>query len=112
ESTELAWLTPHGVIDAVARGDMNLAPPTLFTLEDLADSHAPQGGAAAMLAAETGRETPPVMPRLRIGDEIVTAVMPWDSAYASMDGEGTRSPSGYTPHQTCRRLALSAERNL
>jgi 8-oxo-dGTP pyrophosphatase MutT (NUDIX family) len=112
ESTELAWLTPHGVTDAVARGDMNLAPPTLFTLEDLADSHATHGGVTAMLAAETGRETPPVMPRLRIGDENVTAVMPWDSAYASMDGEGTRSPSGYPRHLTCRRSTLTVKRNL
>lgn len=107
ETTEAAWVRPAGVHEAIERGEMRIVPPTLYTLEDLADSHAAHGGLDAMLVAEHGRATPPVMPRIEAGAEGVRVVMPWDPGYAAISGEGLQPAEGFPPHLACRRSSMT-----
>jgi 8-oxo-dGTP pyrophosphatase MutT (NUDIX family) len=102
ELTEHAWVKPALAHAAVERGEIRVVPPTLLTLEDLAESHALHGGLEAMLAAERGRPTPPVMPRIEICAEEVRVVMPWDPGYATTPGEGC-TPAGEFPAHLLRR---------
>jgi 8-oxo-dGTP pyrophosphatase MutT (NUDIX family) len=110
ESTELEWLTPEDVCRAAARGEMQLAPPTLLTLEDLDEAYASHGSVATLLAAERGRPTPPVMPRTRSEGVTTYVLMPWDPAYAQAQGEGTGPATAYPPHLTRRRSNLVFQR--
>jgi 8-oxo-dGTP pyrophosphatase MutT (NUDIX family) len=106
ESTELAWLAPGEVCAAASSGAMLIAPPTQLTLEDLHEAHARHGGVAAMLAAERGRPTPAVMPRVAIDGATTHVLMPWNPEYAQAQGEGYISPAGYPPHLTRRPSRL------
>jgi 8-oxo-dGTP pyrophosphatase MutT (NUDIX family) len=106
ESTEVAWLAPRDVCTAAASGRMLIAPPTQLTLEDIAEAHALHGGVSAMLAAERGRPTPPVMPRLVMDGTTTHVLMPWNPGYADAPGEGCISHAGYPPHLTRRPSSL------
>jgi len=106
ESTELAWLAPRDVCAAASSATMLIAPPTQLTLEDLHDAHTRHGGVAAMLAAERGRPTPAVMPRVTIDGATTHVLMPWNPEYAQAPGEGYISPAGYPPHLTRRPSRL------
>jgi 8-oxo-dGTP pyrophosphatase MutT (NUDIX family) len=103
ELTEHVWLEPATAAGALERGEIRLVPPTLLTLEDLADCHARRGSLEAMLAAESGRETPPVMPRIELTADAARVVMPWDPGYGEIPGEGCEAALEYPPHFTrCR----------
>ena len=111
ELTEHAWVRPARVQEALERREIRVVPPTLLTLEDLAESHARHGSLAAMLAAERGRPTPPVMPRIEVGEDAFRVVMPWDAGYARLSGEGCTPPCGFPAHVTRRRSCLSLSRD-
>lgn len=85
---------------------MQLAPPTLLTLEDLDEAFQRHGSVEALLAAERGRATPPVLPRIRMEGTTVHVLMPWDPAYAETQGEGLAPATDYPPHLTRRRSDL------
>lgn len=106
ESTELAWLTPRDICAAAASRSMLIAPPTLLTLEDIDEAHALHGGVSAMLSAERGRSTPPVMPRVVMHGTTMHVLMPWHPEYAQAPGEGCISPTGYPTHLSRRRSSL------
>jgi 8-oxo-dGTP pyrophosphatase MutT (NUDIX family) len=107
ELTEHAWVNPATVAASIERGEIQVVPPTLLTLEDLAESHARHGGLDAMLEAERGRPTPPVMPRIEAGPGGVSVVMPWDPRYGSVAGEGCGADCEYPPHFTRRRSTVA-----
>jgi 8-oxo-dGTP pyrophosphatase MutT (NUDIX family) len=107
ELTEHAWINPALVADALERGDIKVVPPTLLTLEDLSESFARHGSLAAMLEAERGRATPPVMPRIDVRGDSVSVVMPWDAGYGDVAGEGCGAGAEYPPHFTRRRSSLT-----
>ena len=107
ELTEHAWVNPATVAGSIERGEIQVVPPTLLTLEDLAESHARHGGLEAMLRAERGRPTPPVMPRIEAGPSGVSVVMPWDPRYGSVAGEGCGLACEYPPHFTRRRSTVA-----
>jgi 8-oxo-dGTP pyrophosphatase MutT (NUDIX family) len=111
ELNQHAWIRPSEAHAALARGEIRLAPPTLYTLEDLAECHARHGGLAAMLEAERGRPAPPVMPRIEIAPDEVRVLMPWDSRYESAAGDGCLPAGGYPPHLLRRRSCLILTRD-
>jgi hypothetical protein len=75
---------------------MLIAPPTQLTLEDLNEAHTRHGSVAAMLAAERGRPTPAVMPRVTIDGATTHVLMPWNPVRAGA-GEGTSRPLAIQP---------------
>ena len=111
ELTEHAWVKPARVHEALERREIRVVPPTLLTLEDLAESHARHGSLVAMLDAERGRATPPVMPRIEVRSEEFRVVMPWDAQYAQVAGEGCEPAGGFPPHFTHRCSCVSVARD-
>jgi 8-oxo-dGTP pyrophosphatase MutT (NUDIX family) len=113
ELTQHAWVRPADVHAVLARGEIRLAPPTLYTLEDLAECHAHYGDVDAMLEAERGRPAPPVMPRIETGRDEVRVLMPWDPGYGSVAGDGCVSTNGYPSHllrrPSCLRMSIDRE---
>ncbi len=108
EVFDLRWLSPEAAIAAYTHEGLNLPPPTVSTLEDLAAEIAaarrslpPGVPLLAQLLGRCRRRVPVILlPRLRAsaggGIEIV---MPWDREFASTPGEGEPAPC----------LALGAE---
>jgi 8-oxo-dGTP pyrophosphatase MutT (NUDIX family) len=111
ELTEHAWVKPARVHEALERREIRVVPPTLLTLEDLAESHATHGSLAAMLGAEQNRPTPPVMPRIEVRPDAFRVVMPWDAGYAEVAGEGCNPPGGFPAHLTRRRSCVTVSRD-
>jgi 8-oxo-dGTP pyrophosphatase MutT (NUDIX family) len=106
ELTHHAWIRPALAPEAIERGEIRVVPPTLLTLEDLAESHARHGGLEAMLEAERGRAAPPVMPRIDVAAGAIRVVMPWDPGYAAVPGEGCRPAESYPAHLAQRRSCI------
>src|SRR5690606_37706845 len=73
EATEGAWFTPAAALAAYGEGRIQLAPPTLATLEDLAE-HADLERAASAVA----RPLPPIEPVLITGDDGLVLALPGD----------------------------------
>jgi 8-oxo-dGTP pyrophosphatase MutT (NUDIX family) len=111
ELTDHAWIRPAQAEQALARGEIRVVPPTLLTLEDLAESHARHGSLAGMLAAERDRAAPPVMPRIEVCTGEVRVVMPWDPGYGNVAGEGCQPAGGFPPHLLRRRSCLAVARD-
>jgi len=111
ELTEHAWVRPSRVHEAIERREIRVVPPTLLTLEDLAESHARHGSLATMLEAERDRATPPVMPRIEVRADEFRVVMPWDAGYAQVAGEGCAPAGGFPPHLARRRSCVSVARD-
>jgi 8-oxo-dGTP pyrophosphatase MutT (NUDIX family) len=100
ELTEHAWVEAARATAALEQGEIRLVPPTLLTLEDLADCHQRHSSLDAMLAAESARETPPVMPRIELSADAAHVVMPWDPRYGQIPGEGCDPASDFPLHFT------------
>jgi 8-oxo-dGTP pyrophosphatase MutT (NUDIX family) len=107
ELTHDAWVAPARAEAAIAEGRIRVVPPTLLTLEDLAESHARHGGLAAMLVAERGRPAPPVLPKIVRDADEVRVLMPWDSGYAAAAGDGCEWPAGCPGHLARRRSCVA-----
>ena len=107
ELTEHAWLSPAAAAAALERGELRMVPPTLYTLEDLAESHARHGSLARLLEAETGRETPAVLPRMGAAPGAINVMMPWDPGYAALPGDGLDVASPWPAHLARRRGTLA-----
>lgn len=88
ESTDHVWLTPEDALAAHGRGALVMAAPTAATLAEAAASIAAHREAARVIARETGRTIAPVLPKVRRDGSGVLAVMPWDSEYDALPGEG------------------------
>jgi 8-oxo-dGTP pyrophosphatase MutT (NUDIX family) len=111
ELTHHAWIRPAHAPDAIERGEIRVVPPTLLTLEDLAESHARHGSLEAMLEGERGRAAPPVMPRIDVGAGAFRVVMPWDPGYATVAGEGCLPADGFPAHLSQRRSCIVVSRS-
>lgn len=110
ELTEHAWINPATAAEALERGEIAVPPPTLLTLEDLRDSYAVHGSLHAMLAAESRRATPAVLPRIEVLEDEYRVVMPWDLRYGQVSGEACPVTQGFPPHFTRRRSSLAVTR--
>ena len=111
ELTHHAWIRPAHAPDAIERGEIRVVPPTLLTLEDLAESHDRHGSLEAMLAGERGRAAPPVMPRIEVGAGAFRVVMPWDPGYANVAGDGCLPADGFPAHLAQRRSCIVVSRS-
>jgi 8-oxo-dGTP pyrophosphatase MutT (NUDIX family) len=79
ECVDLRWLTPHGALDAGARGELQLFLPTIKHLEQI------EGFASAreLLDWARGREVRPVQPRVLSDGETARIVLPGEPGYAA-----------------------------
>ena len=97
ETTECTWMTPHALLESWRRGEMKIAQPTRYNLEDLRASIEEHGTLDALLSAEATREVAPILPKMfERGGKTVIA-MPWDAGYAEVPGEGVRADQRYEP---------------
>jgi 8-oxo-dGTP pyrophosphatase MutT (NUDIX family) len=79
ETTDAAWLSPAAALAEVAAGTIQLPPPTLRTLEILAEATS-----LAALLDETARTPPPyVDPLFRQEGEQIMLVLPGDPAHGT-----------------------------
>lgn len=88
ETHDALWATPEEVLARHERGELKLPPPTICNLEDLA----PHRTAAGVLAWARARVFTAILPKLipLAGSDgaSIAIVLPWDSEYASLPGEG------------------------
>jgi 8-oxo-dGTP pyrophosphatase MutT (NUDIX family) len=85
EVTEHLWLPAAGVLARHEEGALQLPPPTLRTLEELA----PLPTVDAALAWAVARPQDAIQPKLIVGAaDAITILLPWDPDYAAAAGEG------------------------
>lgn len=84
ETTEARWLSPEGALAAHRREALFLPPPTERTLEGLLGLHSFE----ALVREAALRVVAPILPKLHLEEGGATIIMPWDSDYASLPGEG------------------------
>ena len=84
ETVDALWATPVEVLRRYGRGELKLPPPTIRNLEDLA----PHPTVAAALAWARSRSVTAILPKLVPLDSTLAIVLPWDSEYPSLPGEG------------------------
>lgn len=77
ETTESAWMTPAGALEAAAKGTIQLPPPTLVTLGWLAD----RPNVDDAFAAARARVPPRVMPAFRREGKTLVLALPGDPAH-------------------------------
>jgi len=96
EVTELLWLalpSDGGLLDE----SLIQAPPTRFSVGDLAFCLRKHGSVDQLMQRERTRVISPIMPKiLRTGTQ-AWALLPWDPEYTSTSGEGT--PNAHIPAQ-------------
>lgn len=76
EATEGDWFSPAAALAAYADGRIQLAPPTLATLEDLTDAPSVE-----VAAASVRRPLPPIEPALITGEEGLVLALPGDALH-------------------------------
>lgn len=79
EAAQGGWFRPRAAMEASARGELPLAPPTLRTLAELVGFPT----VASVLAAE--RHSPPIMPRFLNEGETLYVLLPGDPEHPSTD---------------------------
>lgn len=89
ETTEAAWLTPQGALDRELAGEIQLPPPTMRTLEELATL-----GTTAEVMAHAASRTPPFV----------------DPVFLDEDGSWVLALPGDPRHPTAERAVMGATR--
>jgi 8-oxo-dGTP pyrophosphatase MutT (NUDIX family) len=104
EITDLVWMSPAGALSAHARGALNLPPPTLRSLEELAT----YATAEAVLAAGRARRgvLAPILPKMTFTGQTAMIVLPWDPGYDATPGEGLAVPDDHPLRGLPSRLEL------
>ena len=85
EATEGDWFTPRAALAAYTEGTIRLAPPTLATLEDLAEHDDVERAIAAV-----PRPLEPIEPVLVNGDEGLVLALPGDPLHERSTGASPR----------------------
>jgi hypothetical protein len=89
-------MTPTAVIAAAHDGTMTLSRPTLYNLMELDASVRQHVSLNAILVAEAHRDVLPVLPKVRKAERMI--VMPWDSEYHMLVGDGVPTNVTYPLH--------------
>jgi len=87
ETTAGAWMRPRAALDAAAKGEILLPPPTLRTLENLSE----EPDARAALDRAQGRRPPLIAPRFLWVGQVPTIVLPGDPEHSVVE---TAVPGG------------------
>lgn len=97
EATEFCWLDlpSHG---AMPDESLVQAPPTRFSLGDLALALHRHGNLGRLMQAEATRSVVAMMPKMLRIDGRMTALMPWDPDYPGAPGEGVPAGTQVPPH--------------
>jgi 8-oxo-dGTP pyrophosphatase MutT (NUDIX family) len=77
------WLAPKQALQAMARQEMSMLPPTYVTLIELARC----ATAAEALAFSQSRPAPEFLPQLTLLDDVVCMLYPGDAGYESRDNQ-------------------------
>lgn len=110
ETTECAWLTPKDLLAAAARGEMKIAQPTRYNLEDLQAALEKHRTLDALLGGEAGRRVSPILPKLFKEADKATIVYPWDPEYFSIGGDGI-APGDHYYEAALRAMPSRIERD-
>ncbi|MFP5019291.1 NUDIX hydrolase [Pseudonocardia phyllosphaerae] len=77
EAVEARWWRPADALAAYETGDVKLMPPTLRTLQELAEHN----DTAAVLDAAESRDISPITPEVRREGKVVTITLPGDPTW-------------------------------
>jgi 8-oxo-dGTP pyrophosphatase MutT (NUDIX family) len=96
EAAEFRWLDLplHG---GMPDESLVQAPPTRFSLGDLALALHQRGSLGRLMQAEAARSVVPIMPKMLRIDGRMTALMPWDPEYQAAPGEGVPADAEIPP---------------
>jgi 8-oxo-dGTP pyrophosphatase MutT (NUDIX family) len=97
ETTECVWMSPEKLLAAAAQGEMTIAQPTRYNLEDVRVSIAKYGSLATLLRNEANRSVGAIMPKLVRENDKTVIVMPWDETYQAIPGESVPESQHYEP---------------
>lgn len=109
ETSECLWMSPSKLLDSAARGEMTIAQPTRYTLEDLRLNIDKHRTLDALMNGESDRRVAPIMPKLIREHDTTTIVMPWDASYDAIAAEGVLPGQAYEP--ALLRLPSRVERD-
>jgi 8-oxo-dGTP pyrophosphatase MutT (NUDIX family) len=84
ETTEARWLAPEAALALHRAEELFLPPPTERTLEGLVGISSFED----LVREAAGRVVAPILPKLLLEDSSATIIMPWDSDYSGIPGEG------------------------
>lgn len=101
ETVDHAWMTPRALLDAAERQAMPVSQPTLYNLMELDASLRTHGSLSVLMERERNRPIAPVLPKV-LREHGTLIVMPWDSEYPSLAGEG--EPAGMEYPERLRAL--------
>jgi 8-oxo-dGTP pyrophosphatase MutT (NUDIX family) len=111
EATECLWLDLD-TSDGLADESLALAPPTRFSLGDLALSLRKHGSADRLMQMETARPIAQVMPKMARIDSQLMAIMPWDPDYQAAAGESAGGDVQFSAHYLGFPSRVPAPRSL
>jgi 8-oxo-dGTP pyrophosphatase MutT (NUDIX family) len=111
EATEFLWVDLD-TSDGLADESLALAPPTRFSLGDLALSLRKHGGADRLMQMETARAIAQVMPKMARIDGHMMVLMPWDPAYQTAAGESAAGDLHFSAHYRGFPSRVPAPRNV
>ena len=87
EATELLWQSLSD-FDQVSAMKAIPAPPTRYSLADLAGCMSSHSDITSLFEAERGRAVPKLMPKVMIEEDRRITMMPWNRDYEATPGEG------------------------
>jgi 8-oxo-dGTP pyrophosphatase MutT (NUDIX family) len=90
EATELLWLDLRAG-SGLPEESLIQAPPTRFSLADLAFCLRKHGNLERLVQLEAARRVVPIMPKMLRTEGKIEVLMPWDPGYSAAPGEGTSS---------------------
>jgi 8-oxo-dGTP pyrophosphatase MutT (NUDIX family) len=90
EATELLWLDLRAG-SGMPEESLIQAPPTRFSLADLAFCLRKHGSPERLMQLEAGRRVVPIMPKMLRTDGKIEVLLPWDPGYSGAPGECTPS---------------------
>lgn len=87
ETTEGFWSPVRGILDLWRNDRVDLPPPTLSVLLNLADPRWSE-----VIEREAAELSTPILPKVSAAGSALHIVMPHDPEYAGIDGEGLAAP--------------------